>query len=86
MGTEPGSLAAQSLRICVYGLGQLVAAVRYVLAAVRATAFWGTILLPFVIVGSLVTGLATAEPPLFAVLLGLNVLCIVFGRRYSPGG
>lgn len=86
MGMEPGSLTAQSLRAFAYGLGRLVAAVRYALFAFRATAFWGTILLPFVIVGALATGLATAEPLLFAVLLGLNVLCIVVGRRYSPGG
>jgi hypothetical protein len=85
MGMEPGTLATLSVRTCLYGLFRFAAAVRRCLEFLRATAFWGTILLPFVILGALVTDVATREPLLIVALLGLNVVCIGFGRRYRPG-
>jgi len=84
MGTEPGRLASLSLRACVYSLSQVVAAVRCCLGFLRATAFWGAILLPVVIVGVLLDGLATSEPFAFTVLVGLHVICLVLGQRHRP--
>ncbi|GGN94701.1 hypothetical protein [Haloarcula pellucida] len=54
------------------------------LTAVRAAAFWATIPLPLIIVGSLLTGVV-ATAPLFVVgLVVLNVLCAAIGHEYSP--
>jgi len=61
------------------------ACVSYVVEMFRATAFWGTILLPFVIVAGLLTDLATSAPVRMLVLVGLNVCCILLGRSYRPG-
>jgi len=78
---EPETLAVRSLRAVAYGLGQLATAIRWLLGAVRAVAFWGTILLPFLVVGALVSGLARSDPSLFGLLFGLNVCCLVVSQR-----
>lgn len=60
-------------------------AIRYAMDLLRATAFWGTILLPAIILCGLVTNMAASAPLGLALLVGLNVLCIVLGRSYRPG-
>lgn len=55
------------------------------IAAVRGVAFWATIPLPLVIVGTLVTGTAASTPLLVVGLLLLNVVCAVVGQRHSTG-
>jgi hypothetical protein len=84
MGMEPGRLTSLSLCAVAYSVAQFAAAVRRCLGVLRATAFWGTILLPFAVVGALLTDLATSDPFLFTVLLGANLLCIVLGQSYHP--
>ena len=76
---ELGPLAALSGRACAYVRGRSAAAVRWCFGMARAGAFWGTVLLPFVTVGTLAT-----EPPLFVVPLGVNLVCLVLGRQYRP--
>lgn len=83
---ELRSLATLSLRVWRYAFQRLHTAVRCSFAVVRAAGFCGTILLPFAVSGSLLTGVATSDPGLFSMLLFLNILCIVLGRNYSPPG
>ena len=78
---EPETLAVRSLRAVAYGLGQLATAIRWLLGAVRAVAFWGTILLPFLVVGALVSGLVRSDPVLFGLLVGFNVFCLLLSQR-----
>ena len=73
---------AAPLRRCV---SVALAYGRYLAGVIRATAFWGTVLLPLVIVASLATDLGGVAPGHFVVLVGLNVLCILLGREYRPG-
>ena len=54
------------------------------MTTVRAAAFWATIPLPLVIVGTLLTGHVTSTPLFVAGLVLLNVLCAVFGHSHSP--
>ncbi len=42
------------------------------------------ILLPFVLMTILVTGLATQSPSLVGALLACNVIGLVLGRNHSP--
>ncbi|MDS0284580.1 hypothetical protein [Haloarcula onubensis] len=87
MGTEPGTLGSVLRRCAVGALDVFIAVfdgVAHAATYVRATAFWATILLPFVIVGGLLTEAAASAPTLFASLVGLNVLCILLGRSYRP--
>jgi len=57
----------------------------YAVRMIRATAFWGTILLPFVVLGGLLTDAATSAPGRLALVVALNVCCILIGRSYRPG-
>lgn len=51
----------------------------------RAVAFWAAIVLPFLHLPLLVTGLSTrAELVAFAVLLGCNVVAVRVGAGYRP--
>jgi len=79
LGLDPPG-AATLRRVVTGGL----ACVSYAVRLCRATAFWGTILLPPVIVGGLATDLATSAPVRLPALVALNVLCILLGRRYRP--
>jgi len=79
LGLDP--LEAAPLRRCVTGV---FACISYATDLLRATAFWGTILLPFVILGGLVTDDPTSSPVHLALLVCLNVLCILLGRSYRP--
>jgi len=78
MGMGLGTLGAVVVRCCTV----IITGVSYCVGLLRATAFWGTIILPLVIVGGLLTNIATSAPSGLAVLVGLNVLCIVLGRSY----
>ena len=80
LGLDP--LGSSALRRCATGVATCTS---YIVELLRATAFWGTILLPLVIVGGLLTDTATSDPTQLALLVGLNVLCILFGRSYRPG-
>lgn len=63
---------------------RLSGAVSVACTAVRGVAFWTTILLPLVIVGTLLTGVLAAAPLFVAGLVVLNVVCAVLGQSYSP--
>jgi|GEM_PF-2390593 hypothetical protein len=88
MDLGPGTLGA-ALRRCTIGVLDLVVGVidciTYAVRVLRATAFWGSIFLPFVVIGGLLTDAATAAPVRLALLVGLNGLCILLGRRHRPG-
>ncbi|MFB6183876.1 MAG: hypothetical protein ABEI96_04920 [Haloarculaceae archaeon] len=49
----------------------------------RAAGFWAAVLLPFVALAFLFSGLAAANPIAFAVLVGANVAGIVLGRDHN---
>jgi len=83
MGPGLDPLEAAPLRRFATGVRVCIS---YAADVLRATAFWGTILLPFVIVGGLVTETPTSSPVRLALLVGLNVLCILLGRSYRPNG
>ena len=87
MNPGSGSLGAV-LRRCTIGVLDLVIGVidcvSYAVRMVRATAFWGTVLLPFVVLGGLLTDAVTSAPGRLALLVGLNGLCILLGRGYRP--
>ncbi|MFC7132969.1 MULTISPECIES: hypothetical protein [Salinibaculum] len=53
------------------------------LPAVRFVGFWTAVLLPFVLVSMLVTGLAGQSPSLVGGLLACNVAGLVLGRDYN---
>ncbi|WP_324664680.1 hypothetical protein [Haloarcula sediminis] len=81
MGPGPETPGAATLRRCVTGV---LTYTSYVAEMLRAMAFWGTIFLPFAIVGGLATDLAASAPTRFLALVGLNVLCVLLGRGYRP--
>lgn len=52
--------------------------------ALRVVAFWTAVLLPFVHVGLLLSGLDTeTELAVFGVLLGSNLLALVVGHEHA---
>ena len=54
-----------------------------VVGGVEATFFWTAVVLPFLHVPLLLSGLSTTpETVAFAALLGLNVLALVLGHRH----
>jgi hypothetical protein len=53
------------------------------LPAVRFVGFWTAVLLPFVLVSILVSGLAAQSPSLVGGLLACNVVGLVLGRNYN---
>ena len=53
------------------------------LPAARFVGFWTAVLLPFVLVSMLVTGLAAQSPSLVGGLLACNVAGLVLGRNYN---
>jgi len=79
MGLGLDTLGAGTLRRLATGV---VTFASYLADFLRATAFWGTIVLPLVIVAGLLT---TSAPARLALLVGLNVLCILIGRSHRPG-
>ena len=81
MDLGPGTLGAATLQRCVTGV---LACTSYAAEILRATAFWGTILLPIAIVAGLAADLAVSAPTLFLALVGLNVLCVLVSRGYRP--
>lgn len=52
------------------------------LPVIQFVGFWTAVLLPFVLVSLLATGVAAQSPPLVAALLGCNVAGLVLGRNY----
>jgi len=82
MGLGLDTLGAGTLRRAVSGV---VACVGYAAELLRASAFWGTIVLPVVIAAALVTDIATAVAARLPVLVVLNIVCILLGRGYRPG-
>ncbi|MFC6758175.1 MULTISPECIES: hypothetical protein [Haloarcula] len=80
LGLDP--LGAGALRRFVTGV---VACVSYAAELLRASAFWGTIVLPLIIVAGLVTDLATSAPVRLPLLVVLNVVCLLLSRGYRPG-
>lgn len=66
---------------------ELIATVRKQIAEpLRIVAFWGAIMLPFLYVPLLATGLDTvAQTVVFLALLVLNLITLVIGHSHSPG-
>jgi hypothetical protein len=56
---------------------------RVCLPAIRFVGFWTAVLLPFVLVSMLVTGLAAQSPSLVGGLLACNVAGLVLGRNHN---
>jgi hypothetical protein len=53
------------------------------LPAIRFAGFWTAVLLPFVLMAVLVSGLAAQSPSLVGGLLACNVAGLVLGRNYN---
>jgi len=49
----------------------------------HGVAFWGAILLPWVVIGLLFTGFAVDEPELFTGVVTLNLVSAVVGGKYE---
>jgi len=82
MGLGPDTLGTTVLRRFAT---RVLTCAGYAVELIRATAFWGTVFLPLVIVAGLVTDLVTSAPFGLGLLVALNVLCILLGRSYRPG-
>lgn len=54
--------------------------------SVHAMGFWGAIALPVPILGILYGGYTGQQGRLLAVLLAVNVLCLVVGQNHKRGG
>lgn len=63
----------------------LGAALRRILASVRAVTFWAAALLPLVTLVLLFAGVASQSPAALGGLLALNAVCAVVGHGHSPG-
>jgi hypothetical protein len=50
---------------------------------VRFIGFWTAILVPFVLLGMIVSGTALQSPQLLSVLLGANLFGLVVGKDYK---
>lgn len=53
----------------------------YIVVSVRGFSFWAAILLPFIALVALVSGLVSL--PTIGGLVGINVLCAVLGHNYA---
>lgn len=53
-------------------------------SAVRAAGFWLAVLLPVVLLGLLVGGVAGHSPTVFGSLLALDGVGLVLGKDYQP--
>lgn len=58
----------------------LRAAVEYPL---RALGFWAAVVLPFVLLGLIVAGIAQTSPVLMTGLVGANIAGLLLGREYN---
>lgn len=58
----------------------LRAAVEYPL---RALGFWTAIVVPFVLLGLIVAGIAQTSPVLMTGLVGANIAGLLLGREYN---
>ncbi|MFT4946416.1 MAG: hypothetical protein ACI8TL_000651 [Natronomonas sp.] len=63
-----------------YGANTLRTAVEYPL---RLLGFWAAVVLPFVLLGLVVAGVAQQSPALTAGLVGANVTGLVLGKEYN---
>jgi hypothetical protein len=63
-----------------YGASTLRAAIEYPL---RALAFWAAVVLPFVLLGTLVVGIAQQSPAVLTGLVSANVAALVLGKEYN---
>jgi len=87
MDLGPVTLGATLRRFAIGALDVVIGVldcIAYAARMIRATAFWGSILLPFVIVAGMVTDIATTAPLYLALLVGLNVVCLLLSRGYRP--
>lgn len=50
---------------------------------VRATGFWTAVVVPFVLLGLLATGIAPQSPLLLSGLVAANLLGLVLGKDYK---
>lgn len=50
---------------------------------VRAAGFWTAVVVPFVLLGLLATGIAQQSPLLLSGLVGANLLGLVLGKDYK---
>jgi len=53
------------------------------LPVIRGAAFWAAIVLPWIVLGLLFTGIATEEPGLFTGIVLLNLGAAVVGGEYE---
>lgn len=57
------------------------------LRSIEALAFWAAVVMPFLYVPLLLTGVdAPAERIAVAALVAVHVLVLIVGRRYNPNG
>lgn len=53
-------------------------------SAVRALAFWTAALLPLLILGGIVSGVAGQYPAVFVGAMTTNLVCAVIGHNHTP--
>ena len=54
-----------------------------VVSSAQFAAFWSAVLLPFAVLGFVVSGVAAAQTPLFVALLLANLVALRIGHGYN---
>ena len=81
----PSTPTAQSSSTASRSLPGALPGIESVLRPIEAFAFWTAIVMPFIYLPLLLTGVETpSEAIAFGVLVAAHVVALVVGRRYTP--